>query len=73
LIAWVRANTSGPRVPILVLSCRSEPGLGDELLKLGADDYISKFSTLDDLKRVLQRHTFSLSRNEMITPVFSRL
>jgi CheY-like chemotaxis protein len=72
LIAWVRANISGPRVPIMVLSSRSEPGLGDELLELGADDYICKFSSLTDLKRALQRHTSSFPEQEPITLVSHR-
>jgi CheY-like chemotaxis protein len=57
LIRWLRLNPAFPRIPILVLSGNSDSSLAQELQDMGADEYICKDSSLDELKSALGRFT----------------
>lgn len=64
LIAWMRSTNVSPRVPIVILSGRSEPDLRDQLIAAGADDYLCKLSPINEIREVLSRYTLAASPAE---------
>ena len=70
----IKTIRSWSNMPIIVLSARSEDNDKIEALDAGADDYLTKPFSIEELLarlRVIQRRLMSLNQNNQVTSVFT--
>jgi CheY-like chemotaxis protein len=64
LLRWLRENSRGKRMPIHIVSAKARPEDREAALQAGADGFLAKPFTMQDLKKTLAEYLPILSSNQ---------